>query len=154
MNKIKGWIAILLFSLLILSGASWGDVIYLKDGSVIKGEVVKEDGEIQIRTSYGVLSIKRDEVDKIIQEENYSWLRNIYRRIVRANEVRNYGGMIGVAGALVEWIGISNDSPEMVVGGVTMALIGIVIGVIGEIQLDQAIKDLRDELVDRGIIKK
>ncbi len=53
------------FTLCLLITPAYADVLYLKDGSVLKGSITKLDSQsVEIRTSAGVFTIARDQIKK------------------------------------------------------------------------------------------
>ena len=55
----------LFFTLCFLITPAYADVLYLKDGSVLKGKINKLDSQsVEIKTSVGVFTIARDQIKK------------------------------------------------------------------------------------------
>ncbi|MCX7703415.1 MAG: hypothetical protein N2234_04860, partial [Planctomycetota bacterium] len=65
MKNIGGCVGLLVF----LGLSLYADTVYLNDGRVIKGRVVKEDEEeIIVEGKLGRITIRKEEIDKIVRE--------------------------------------------------------------------------------------
>ncbi|GEM_PF-6290274 len=70
-------------AVLALSLAVLADEVYLKNGSVIEGNVAEKGGQVEIATSGGVMTLDRSQVERIVRKESRA---DDYAR--RAAEVR------------------------------------------------------------------
>jgi len=62
---MKHVLLVWLITLCFLIAPAYADVLYLKDGSVLKGKVTKLDSQaMEIKTSAGVFTISRDQIKK------------------------------------------------------------------------------------------
>jgi len=155
----NGKVWILTFLIVVWSwGIAWGDTVILKDGNIIRGKIIHEAGEVQIRTSYGLISVKSNEVEKILKgalEDDFLRtssvhvilnISNTYTRIKRAERIKLVGSLIGVVGAVIEWIGIYRDNDGLLYVGGSMWMIGLGFYAAGEILLDWELDDLGETL--------
>ena len=62
---MKQVLLVLFFTLCLLIPPAYADVLYFKDGSVLKGMITKLDNQfVEIKTSAGVFTIARDQIKK------------------------------------------------------------------------------------------
>lgn len=81
------------------SAQNYTEVVYLKNGSVIKGTIIEQipNVSLKVKTGDGSLIIcKMDEVDKITKEENYSrdYRKDFNNRKAARNTLKGYKGFI------------------------------------------------------------
>lgn len=63
-------VIIYIFFSLFLASVCRAEIIYLKDGTTIKGTIIKSDEKlITVKTSFGQISIQKDKISKIEYEE-------------------------------------------------------------------------------------
>lgn len=79
----RRWLTVLCALLLLASGLG-GDVVHLKTGSTLRGEVVSEDARsIVLRTPHSLLTIPRADVERIERETPAETLKGLGRDALR-----------------------------------------------------------------------
>lgn len=88
-------VSIMLFPVCLLAQPAMEDVVYLKDGSILRGEIIErhENAFLKIQISGGsVFVVNMDEVDEITKEETYT------SRYFKQKGYVNYSGMERLSG--------------------------------------------------------
>ena len=84
MSRPRGLTALCALLLLLLAAHVGGDVVHLKTGSALRGEVVSEDARsVVLRTPHSLLTIPRADVDRIERETPAQTLKGLAREALR-----------------------------------------------------------------------
>jgi putative salt-induced outer membrane protein YdiY len=131
-NKSGFFKNILLITLAIASGPLPADEVILKDGSRLRGEVVRQkDGVLEFKTAFaGVINVKWDQVSELLAEEPFDVFID-GTEVLQATAIRNdaEGATIESAGApsrQVPAAGLISINPEEWERGDGYKLSGIV----------------------------
>ncbi len=77
-NKVPehiGFLAGSLGVLLVLCVSTWGDIVYLKAGGAVRGEIVASDEKtVTVKVTYGKVVIDREQIERIEKEDDLKLL--------------------------------------------------------------------------------
>lgn len=71
LNYVVSFLVLMLFPVLLFGQAKMQDVVYLKDGSILRGEIIEQTSNESLKieiAGYNILVIQMEEVEKITQE--------------------------------------------------------------------------------------
>lgn len=82
MTRILLGVAICLGAVLALGRGSWADIVYLKNKTVVRGEIVASDEKtVTLKVDYGKVVIDRAQIDRIEKEDDLKVLLAEARRL-------------------------------------------------------------------------
>ena len=137
-------VSIILFSFI------YPDVIYLKDGRNLKGEITKSDtAYVEIVDEKGIKTIiPKGQIEKILKEPSSSVYRDkiweVRENLRRYKKINFWGNILSSLGICFVWDWVNNKKIESLVYGVTFSLGGIIVEMYSEDFFRKAEKGLDD----------